>query len=107
MTLTFLDIYNSTASQAWSMFDDEVGSKNEFENALISSINKALSDLWCSTDFPFRRRTDEIIIMDGAVEYDLPAGNLVSRTFEGKEGFCVSLDGKYLDYIMIIYHKAN
>ena len=99
MTLTFLDIYNSAASQAWSMFDDEVNTKDEFENVLISSINKALSDLWCSTDFPFRKRTDEIIIMEDCQEYDLPDGNLVPREVGGKRGYSVLIDGKYLDFI--------
>ena len=99
MALTLLNIYNSVASQAWSMFDDEVDSKAEFENVLISSINKALSDLWCSTDFPFRRRTEEIILMEDSPEYDLPDGNLVPRNINGKKGFVVSLDGEYLDYL--------
>lgn len=99
MSLTFLKIYNSVASQAWSMFDDEVASKNEFENVLISSINKALTDIWCSTDFPFRRKTDEIIIMEDTNEYDLPDGNLVPRGVNCSQGYFVSLDGKFLDYI--------
>ena len=99
MSLTFIDIYNSTASQAWSMFDDEVPTKDEFENVLVSSINKALSDLWCSTDFSFRRKTDEIIIMEDNIEYDLPDGNLVPRNVSGKLGYEVSIDGKYLDLI--------
>ena len=99
MTLTLLNIYNSVASQAWSMFDDEVNTKAEFENVLISSINKALSDLWCSTDFPFRRRTEEIILMEDSNEYELPNGNLVPRNINGKKGFQVSIDGEYLDYI--------
>ena len=99
MALTLLNIYNSVASQAWSMFDDEVETKAEFENVLISSINKALSDLWCSTDFPFRRRTEEIILMEDSNEYELPDGNLVPRNINGKKGFMVSIDGEFLDYI--------
>ncbi len=99
MTLTLLDIYNSVASQAWSMFDDEVDTEAEFENTLISSINKALSDLWCSTDFNFRRKTEEILLMEGEQGYPLPDGNLVPRNIDGKKGFAVSIDGKYLEYV--------
>ena len=99
MALTLLNIYNSVASQAWSMFDDEVDSKSEFENVLLSSINKALSDLWCSTDFSFRRRTEEIILMEDSNEYDLPDGNLVSNNVNGKKGFIVSINGENLEYL--------
>lgn len=99
MTLTLLDIYNSVASQAWSMFDDEVDTAAEFENVLISSINKALSDLWCSTDFPFRRKTEDLLLMEGEQGYPLPDGNLVKRNVDGKKGYCVSINGKYLEYV--------
>ena len=99
MALTLLNIYNSVASQAWSMFDDEVESKAEFENVLISSINKALSDLWCSTDFSFRQKTDEIILMEDSIEYELPDGNLVPLDVGGKKGYAVFLDGKLLEYL--------
>ncbi len=99
MTLTLLDIYNSVASQAWSMFDDEVDSQAEFENVLISSINKALSDLWCSTDFSFRRKIEEIILMGNEQEYNLPDGNIVERVSNGKKGYCVSIDGRYLEFL--------
>ena len=98
MTLTLLDIYNSVASQAWSMFDDEVDTEAEFENVLISCINKALSDLWCSTDFPFRRKTEELLLMEGEQGYPLPDGNLVERNIDGKKGYSVSINGKYLEY---------
>lgn len=98
MTLTLLDIYNSVASQAWSMFDDEVDTQAEFENVLISSINKALSDLWCSTDFPFRRKTEALLLMEGEQGYPLPDGNLVERNVNGKKGYFVSIDGTYLEY---------
>ena len=99
MPLTLLDIYNSVASQAWSMFDDEVDTKAEFENVLISSINKALSDLWCSTDFPFRRRTEYLLIMGGEQGYPLPDGNLAERNIDGKKGYYVSINDKYLEYV--------
>ncbi len=99
MTLTLLDIYNSVASQAWSMFDDEVDSDSEFENVLISSINKALSDLWCSTDFSFRRKTEDLLLMNGEQSYSLPDGNIVERKIDGKKGYCVSIDGNYLEFL--------
>ena len=54
MTLTFLDIYNEVAGQAWSMYDGDAESVDEMESALKSSINKALSEIWCSYPFPFR-----------------------------------------------------
>ena len=55
MTLTFLSIYNDVAGQAWSMYDGDAESSEEMESALKSSINKALSELWCSYPFPFNK----------------------------------------------------
>ena len=57
MTLTFLTIYNEVAGQAWSMYDGDAESVDEMESALKSSINKALSEIWCSYPFPFRIKT--------------------------------------------------
>ena len=36
MTLTFLDIYNEVAGQAWSMYDGDAESIDEMESALKS-----------------------------------------------------------------------
>ena len=43
MTLTFLDIYNEVAGQAWSMYDGDAESVDEMESALKSSIEQ---DSW-------------------------------------------------------------
>ena len=45
MTLTLLNLYNSTATQEWSMYDNDAADKSEFESSLILAINKAAAEI--------------------------------------------------------------
>ena len=80
MALTFLDIYNEVAGQAWSMYDGDAESIDEMESALKSSINKALSEIWCSYPFPFRIKTLNISTSPNNSEYSTPNGNIIKKT---------------------------
>lgn len=98
--LTLKNIYNKVAGQAWSMFDGEVEDKDEFESSLLSSIQKALTELWCSYPFPFRIKVHNIDTITGIKNYDLPNGNILQRKIDGSQRFCVRLiGGNYLEYI--------
>ena len=39
MTITLLDLYNTAATQEWSMYDNDAASKEEFEKSLVLSLN--------------------------------------------------------------------
>ena len=56
MTLTFLDLYNTAASQEWSMYDNDATDKNDFEASLVIDLNKAVSEILYSYPFSFRER---------------------------------------------------
>ena len=60
MTLTLLDLYNSTATQEWSMYDNDAASDAEFETSLVLAINKAAQEILYSYPFGFRDRTHVI-----------------------------------------------
>lgn len=45
MTITLLDLYNTAATQEWSMYDNDAASKEEFEKSLVLSLNKAVSEI--------------------------------------------------------------
>lgn len=85
MTLTFLTIYNEVAGQAWSMYDGDAESVDEMESALKSSINKALSEIWCSYPFPFRIKTMTITTREGVNEYATPNGNILKKQYQGNK----------------------
>lgn len=51
MTITLLDLYNTAATQEWSMYDNDAASKEEFEKSLVLSLNKAASEILYS--YPF------------------------------------------------------
>ena len=89
MSLKFIDVYNDTAAQAWSMFDSEIEDKSDFDKALVSSINKALSDLWASYPFSFRLKNYSFHTKPHIKSYPLPNGQILSD----KDGFDIYIDG--------------
>lgn len=99
MTLTFLDIYNEVAGQAWSMYDGDAESVDEMESALKSSINKALSEIWCSYPFPFRIKTMTIATREGVNEYATPNGNILKKTVAGNQVYSIRIGTDYLEYL--------
>jgi len=98
MTLTYLDIYNEVTGQAWSMFDSEVEDKDEFESSVTSSIQKALTELWCSYPFPFRIKDYAIKTKIDVNSYALPTGNILKKTVAGEETYSVKIGKEFLDY---------
>lgn len=96
MTITFLELYNKVAEQAWSMYDAEAESQEDFESGLKSSIQKALSELWCSYPFPFRIGDYKVTTQDGVGTYDMPTGNIYKKDVKGKKTYSVRLGTEYL-----------
>lgn len=96
MTLTLLDLYNSTATQEWAMYDADATSDEEFEESLVLAINKAIKEIYSSHDFPFRERVHVILTMQGIPAYEVPNGN-IKRDKNGK--YLVRYNSKLLDYI--------
>ena len=82
MTLTLLDLYNSTASQEWAMYDNDAVSDSEFEASLVIALNKAITDIYSSFEFPFRERTHIILTIPKVSGYDMPAG-LIKKDSSG------------------------
>ena len=74
MTLTLLNLYNSAASQEWSMYDSGAASTDELEESLVIAINKAVTEILYSYPFNFRQRTHIILALPRINSYDLPTG---------------------------------
>lgn len=98
MTINFLDLYNDVASQPWSMFDSGATVKEDFEPALVSSINKAIIDIWYSYPFPFRIKKYSFSTMPNYPSYELPNGNILNESSIEDNLFAVKLDNSYLNY---------
>lgn len=100
--LTLLDLYNDITGQAWSMFDSEVEDEDEFEQNVMTSIRKALSDLWNSYDFPFKERTYLFSTKDGNASYSIPdaatENNVVQTRVNGKVCHSIFCNNKPLKY---------
>lgn len=98
MTIKFIDLYNSITGQAWSMFDGEVEAQDEFETSVTTSIQKALSELWCSFKFPFRNKTYTFKTKTGKESYVAPNGNIAQKTINHKKVYGVKYNKTYLKY---------
>lgn len=81
------------------MYDGDAESIDEMESALKSSINKALSEIWCSYAFPFRIKTYNITAREGINEYTTPNGNIVRKTVSGQQVYSVRIGTSYLEYL--------
>lgn len=98
MTITYLDLYNDMTGQAWSMFDGDVESIDEFEKSVTTSIQKALNNLWCSFDFPFREKTLTFKTKTGVAAYSTPNGNIVKKAVNGQQVHVVKIGNTFLEY---------
>lgn len=96
MTLKFIDLYNKAASQEWSMYDNDAESKEEFEKSLVVDLNKAVTEILYSNEFPFRERVHIILTIPNINSYDAPSG-LISKN--GAENYSIKINSKNLKYI--------
>ncbi len=98
MTLTYLQIYNKMTGQAWSMFDSEVQDKEEFETAVTTSIQKALSELWLCYDYPFRYKEVDYVTELGKNKIDMPNGNITQKIVNSETVYGIRIDKSFLEY---------
>ena len=96
MTLTLLDLYNSAATQEWSMYDNNANTSDELENSLVLAINKATSEILYSHPFSFREKTHLIITIPNINVYDLPKG-IIKKDCE--ENYCVRINSQPLKLV--------
>ena len=94
MTLTFLDLYNTCASQEWSMYDNDAANKDEFEESLVIALNKAVTEILYSYPFNFRHRTHLLFTIPNIKTYTMPKGLIIKDN-----------DGSYS--VKINSHKLN
>ena len=88
MTLTLLNLYNSAASQEWSMYDGGAASTDEMEESLVIALNKAVTEILYSYPFNFRKRTHVILALPGISSYDLPSGLISLKNSENSSVKC-------------------
>lgn len=99
MSITLLSLYNEVASQPWSMFDNDATSTDDFEPSLISAINKALVEIWCSYPFEFRNCKKTILTQKYTNKYSLPNGIINQKYTDDGIEYTVILDDKHLEFI--------
>ena len=98
MTIKFLDLYNQVASQPWSMFDGYAETADDLEPALVSSINKAIIDVWYSYPFSFRIKEFAFTTTPNYFKYNLPDGNILNEESIEDNMFSITINNNHLSY---------
>jgi len=96
--LTCIDLYNEITGQAWSMFDGDVEAFDEFEKSVTTSMQKALSALWCSYKFPFRNKELTFETESGVSSYNKPTGNIAQIIVDRARVYDISIDKTFLKF---------
>lgn len=96
MTLTFLDLYNTCASQEWSMYDNDVTTTAEFEKSLVIDLNKAVTEILYSAPFSFRERTHILFTIPNVKSYNMPKGLILKN---GENSYSVKINSHPLKLI--------
>ena len=96
MTLTLLDLYNSAATQEWSMYDNDATSKDEFEQALVLGINKAVTEILYSYPFNFREDMHVIITLPNVQSYSIPKGIIKKDSYNN---YCIKINSRALNLL--------
>jgi hypothetical protein len=99
MTISLIDLYNHIAAQPWSMFDTDATSFDDFDQALLSAINKALIEIWTSYPFEFRLDSKIIFLQSALQHYPIPSGVIKQKETSNGIKYSVKLNNKYLDLI--------
>ena len=79
------------------MFDGDVEAQDEFEKSVTTSMQKALSALWCSYKFPFRLKELTLETESGVSSYKKPHGNISQFIVDRSRVYGVRIGGTYLN----------
>ena len=96
MTLTFLDLYNTAASQEWSMYDNDATKTEDFEKSLVIALNKAVTEILYSYPFSFRERTHVILTIPNLKSYGIPKGLILKNR---ENSYCIKINSRPLKLI--------
>ena len=96
MTLTLLDLYNTTASQEWAMYDSDAVSQSDMESSLVIAINKALTEILYSYPFKFREKTHVIMTIPRINSYEIPKGIILK---DKNNDYRVQINSSKLEYV--------
>ena len=62
MTITLKSIYEEITTQSWSIFDSDISSLEDDDAGVISTIKKALNELWNGYKYSFKVKTKNITL---------------------------------------------
>ena len=96
MTLKFLDLYNSCASQEWSMYDNDATKTEDFEQSLVIDLNKAITEILYSYPFNFRERTHILFTIPKIKSYSMPKG-IIRKTENGE--YALKINSRRLKFL--------
>lgn len=76
MALTLKKIYEEVTTQAWSIFDSDISTLEDDDAGVISTIKKALSELWNAYDYSFKLKFKNASISAETNSINKPIGKI-------------------------------
>lgn len=84
MTITLKDIYEAVTTQSWSIFDSDISELEDDDAGVISTIQKALSELWYGHKYSFKVKSKVV---------NLTSNNISKPIGEVRNIYLVDEDG--------------
>lgn len=87
MTITLKQVYEEVTTQAWSIFDSDISTLEDDDAGVISTIKKALSELWNAYKYSFKLKSKTVTLNKENNNINKPVGQI-------KKIFLVDEDGE-------------
>lgn len=86
MALTLKDIYEEVTTQAWSIFDSDITELEDDDAGVISTIKKALNELWNAYDYPFKLKYKNYTVSSKNNSFSKPVGKIANIYYVDETG---------------------
>lgn len=86
MTITLKEIYEKVTTQSWSIFDSDISSLEDDDAGVISTIQKALNELWNDYKYSFKLKNKIVTLQAETNNISKPTGHIKSLYLIDEDG---------------------
>ena len=86
MTITLKEVYEEVTIQSWSIFDSDISTLEDDDAGVISTIKKALNEIWNSYKYSFKLKSKTLTLSANTNSFSKPVGQI-------KDVYLVDEDG--------------
>jgi len=86
MTITLKEIYEKVTTQSWSIFDSDISTLEDDDAGVISTIQKALNELWNDYKYSFKLKTKTVNLQANINNINKPVGHIKTLYLIDEDG---------------------